>query len=735
MVLINFYFQSQQLEKLQSLHADTIKKLQEAEITNKKLLEDKNAVEVDNKDLNRKLGAQEEKVAQLTEQKLKLQQDIESLKNSSHNTDDALKKLNEELIASQSSFESFQSKAKSTEFELQRRIDELENQRDLANQNCEKLKSEIQTIQANKIECENSLNTELASIKQSTEEDRKTLEREIVNLKSTFENEKAQLKRESQELLEASDKLKNELEAKIKSLKENLEDLQNELKLSKESMVQSESRMGVAIDELKAKESQLVLELNNEKETTDKLKSKIEELEAAKTILRDEYEEKLFIEKGKTSNLEGQLKAQIDNLIAASAGNEEKIKFLDELQQKCYKYEQQINLLNQQVQNEISLKEKLENGMKDLQNKLKSIEEEQVDLVNRKEEYKIKTIELQEEIKSLQQRRASLDEKITIERKESEIFKSESDAKISEMQKKLNELNQAIAAKDFEKEEVLKRLQLREDEIGDLHTSIKQQEEKLRKEIESTQGLVKIKENELQKMAFECSSKDNLVADLQNNLENLKTCLKNATTEKDSTTDVMDTLKDTLAQRESTLNELRMKLQQMESGMIDKERQLENAFALKEKLESETRMKIEDLMEQISILEDVKHRENQDWSNKLSVLESQLSIYQNEAEASSSNMKLNQKQSEELLLKIKDLEISETELRIANQTLKRQIEELQSIGHVPKVEGEAENQDLVEHIEFLNSIIADMHKKNLKLTKQVQVLETGPSSSFRNSSG
>lgn len=677
--------------------------------------------------MNRKLGALEEKVTQLSEQKGRLQQEIETMKNSSLDTDGALKKTHDELSSSQSAFEIFQNQAKLSDFELRRRIDELENNRDLISQNCEKLKSEMDALQKQKIENENELNHELSTIKTSTDTERKNLETEIINLRCAFESEKAQLKRSKLEVEEAFDRSKNEFEANVKSLKENMEDMQKDLELSRASMKQSESRMGVSISELKTKESQLSIALGKERFATDNLKLQLEELEASKVIQRDEYEEKLFLERSKVANLEGQLTTQMENLKLASSGNEEKIKFLDDLQQKCYEYEKNINILNQQVQNEILMKVKHESSIKDLQKNLKEIEEEQVDLVNRKEEYKNKVARLQEEVTSLQQRRSSLDEKLCEEKKKTDLYQTESDVKIFDMQKKLNELHQTLSAKDFEKDEILKRLKLREDDISELHTSIKKQERALQEEIDNAREKVNAKDDELLKITHESNTKDILVADLKNNLENLKTCLHKVSLDKESSTDLMQKLNETITQRESDLNDIKIKMQQMETSMIDKEHQLKNIYSIKEKIECESKTRIDDLIEQINILEEVKHKENEEWSKRLTLVESQLSIYQNEAESSSASFKLNQKQSEEFLLKIKDLEISETELKISNQALRRQIEEVQSLSSIPKEEGSAGGSDLVEHIEFLNSIIADMHKKNLKLSKQVQILETAPS--------
>ncbi|XP_070496865.1 restin homolog isoform X3 [Chironomus tepperi] len=720
-----------QLEKLQITYNDIQKKLQEAELTVKKTQEDKNTAEIDNKDLNRKLGAQEEKVAQLNEQKLKLEQELEKLKSSSLDANSELKNMSDELKEKHKAFEAYRTEADKKNFELQKTIDQLENQRELANQSNIKLKNELAELNQQKIENENQLNLELQSIKATNDGETSNLQKEITQLRGIFENEKAQLRREKQEAVEASEKLKNELEAKIKGLKETLDESQKNLEESKLSIKQSESRLSFAIDELKGKEAELAEELAKERQSSDELKAKFEELEASKKILRDEYESKLHLEKSRITNLEGELQAQKELFNAASTGNAEKIKFLDEIQQKNIQYEQKVSQLSNQIQNEMSSKKKLEESIEELKQKLQEVQEEQVDLVTRKEEYKNKAAMLEEQISDLRQRRASLDEKLKIEKKESEILKTESDTKIFDMQEKLNELNQSIAKKDYEKEEVVKRLQQREDDIKILNEQIKEEKNKLLDEIDSIQRQVKSKEDEITKMANECASKDELLADLRNNMENLKSCLNTVNVEKTSSTNIIEELNNTISARDYTVSELNMKIQQIEASLADKDDQLKNVYSLKTRIETESKMKIDDLMEQINILEDVKHQEVGEMAAKLSMIESQMSIYRTESVMSKDNEKINQ----ELLLRIKDLEMSETEMQIENQKLKRQLDEIQSNASVPvpKVEGAAGDQDLIEHIEFLNSIIADMHKKNLKLSKQIETFGTGSSKSAHSS--
>jgi chromosome segregation ATPase len=201
--------------------------------------------------------------------------------------------------------------------------------------------------------------------------------------------------------------------------------------------------------------------------------------------------------------------------------------------------------------------------------------------------------------------------------------------------------------------------------------------------------------------------------------------------EKTSSSTIIRDLNNAISSRDAQMRELKLKIHQIEVNLNDKEDQLKNVCSLKDRIETESKMQIADLVEQINILEEVKHKEVGDMSEKLSTIESQLSIFQSESQMSRDSEKIQR----DLLSRIKDLEMSETELQITNQNLKRQIEEFQSnnTASVPKIEGNPGEQDLVEHIEFLNSIIADMHKKNLKLTKQIQSLEVGTSKSAHTS--
>lgn len=118
-------------------------------------------------------------------------------------------------------------------------------------------------------------------------------------------------------------------------------------------------------------------------------------------------------------------------------------------------------------------------------------------------------------------------------------------------------------------------------------------------------------------------------------------------------------------------------------------------------------------------------------------METQIETINLEAKATSSNLQILHKREQELSCKNTDHELRETELMIANKKLAKEVETLktqltlsettaktQQIAS--KIEMFDDDSDSVAQIAFLNSIIADMHKKNETLGQRIQALEMNP---------
>lgn len=699
----------------------------ESEITSKKLQDDKQALEVDKNDLNRKLGANEEKIAQLTEQKSKMQQDIESAKSSTLDVNSELSKLNNELREKQNAFESFQNEAETIKLNLERRVDELERQNQLMEQQSIKLKNEMDALQNQKIESENQLNQELQNIKVTSDGEKSELDRELRKLQSSFESDKMQLNREKNELQESLEKSRDELEAKVRDFEMTISNLKVEIDEAKKLSRQNKSSMGSVVDELKRKESEVMHELEGQRHQTDELKIQLDQLQLSKESLKNEYEEKLQIRQNKILKLEGDLNQLQEQQKMSAVGTEEKIKILDDIQTKSYEQAQKITDLTHQLENEVSMKKKLEAAIEESQQKFREMEDEQVDLVMREEQLKIEGESLQRKIQQMNELHAALDDKLKLEKKDSEHFKIVADERIQMMEKKINDINQIVISKDQEKNVIVEKLHLREEEVVQLQAAIKKIELKLKEEAEETQKLLKGKDEELLKIVHECTEKDNRIGDLKTNLENIQSCLNSRNDEKDSSTELVQQLNEAISVRDVTIDELKNKVYLVEKSNKEIEDQLKNIVRAKNQTASECELRISELKEQVLLLEEVKEKEVSELASKVKTIQSQQKAYETTAESSKSNLKLSQNRESDLLLKIKDLELKEAELLLLNQSMNRKVDELETLKGVPRT-GDVYDQEMQSHIDFLNSIIADMHKKNLALTHQVEVLGLAPSS-------
>jgi len=327
--------------------------------------------------------------------------------------------------------------------------------------------------------------------------------------------------------------------------------------------------------------------------------------------------------------------------------------------------------------------------------------------------------------------RTALEERIETEQKKSEEIEEQSNKKRSEMEAKVNELIQLINSKEEEKEAIARQVQSKDDEIQSLKSSVSSIEVKQKEETESVHKLLQLRDEELRKITQECTTKENLISELKNNLENLQSCLNTTSLDNESSVKLVRELNESISTRDFSIRDLKMQLFEIEKQNAEKDNQLKNVSSMKLKLETESQMRIDDLMEQLNLLEEVKHQEVSEMSLQVKTLESKVSVYGSEAKDSSSSQRELMKREEELLSRIKDLEMSETELMINNQTLKRQMDELKQSG--PSTEPSTvtlSGNDSEDQIAFLNSIIADMHKKNKKLTKKVQTLESAPPIDF-----
>lgn len=718
-----------QLEKSLKSLDETQKTLVAAEERANKLQEDSSKMLLEKSDLSRQFEQIEEKSTKLLEQKEKLQQELDTIRSSSVDSNSEVSRLSIELKSTGNTLDALRESSDQTKLELQRRVDITVLQNDNLKEQLNVLRTEMTNLSKQKIDSENELNLELGNIKTLSEEEKKSLQLDIQRMQKRFEEEKSTMRKEIKSNEETIEQVKGELSIDISNLEVVIENKIKDHEEKNALFKNKEDSLKNVISELKNMQQQLKLDLNSEHQNTTDLKQSLNSLSLSKIEQESQFEKNIMMKENQITKLEEQLNALTQEQKMGKDDTEEKIRNVDELSHRVYDYEQEIAKLKTILNNDQTKQKELEAASTEWIKKYQDLEEEQVDLVSRKEEYKEQCAMLTQQIQQLKTARTNFDGQLVLERKESDEIKTAADMKFKEMMEQLMLLQSSHYLKEQESEVLIRKFELRDSEILQLKNVVSEMEILKNSIEESNRMMVKEKEDKLNLMMNDSVTKDSLIADLQNNLANLQMCLNTVNLDQSSSSQELLELQKTISMRDMTVEEMKKRIIELDVQFQEREYRLNNVESSRMKLESESQTTINELQEQIALLEEVKYKEVLELTNKLQNVESKILSFSSVAESSSSDLKLIQKQEGELMRKIKDLEISETELMITNQSLKKEVEQLKQMTSIPKPAEGMEDDESRDQIAFLNSIIADMHKKNLKLTKQVANLETLPGDS------
>ena len=715
-----------QLEKISKSHDETQKKLEATEERSIKLREDFSKVMLEKSDLSRQLEQNEDKTTKIIEQKDKLQQELDTIRSSSIDSNSEVLRLNDELKETCTVLETLRESSNRTKLIFQSSVDTAAIQNSNLSEQLKQLRTEMMDLSKQKIESENDLNLELANIKSLSEEEKKNLQLEIKQMQKRFEEEQRNLRNEIKKAEDTFEKVKGELDANIRNLKV---DIENKVKHQEEQNAMfknKEDSLKNVISDLKNTHQQLQIDLNSEHQNTSSLNQTLNSLSLTIHEERSQFEKQILMKENQITMLQEQLNVLAKKQKMGEEDTEEKIKNIDEISQRVNDYEQEITKLKIILKNDETKQSELEATSIEWIQKYKQLEEEQVDLVNHKLEFENQCTFLSQQIQQMETGRTNFDAKLLLERNEAFEYKTSTEKIIKDLMENLLQFQNSCISKDQQIEELIKKFQLRDDEISQQKLVFNELETLKTSVDENNKIMVKERDEKLSVMKADSTIKDNLIADLQNNLENLQTCLNTVNLDKVTSSQELFELQNTVSMRDVSIEEMKKRIADLDSKFHERENRLMNVESSRSKLESDSKIAINELQEQINLLEEVKHKEVSELSAKLESVESKMLSFGSEAESSSSNLKLVQKHEVELMRQIKDLEISETELMITNSSLKKELEQMKLSTNIPKpVEG-MDDDESRDQIAFLNSIIADMHKKNLKLTKQVASLETMP---------
>ncbi|KAL2718981.1 restin isoform X8 [Vespula squamosa] len=658
--------------------------------------------------LNQQLTRAEEKLVNVSSQKEKLELDIANLISSSANSSEQLTKYNDELrekerdidklqekvYQTESLFTSAQGKLESTEEELNKNISLLQQLRlETEDVKSELIKEKKQCVElSEKIKEHESKEKDLLGLIETANDTELTLkekckmisdlteqlnkiEEEKVILRKRYETAEESFKKESSSLLKQLDDVKTQL---ITS--------QEEMKVLQKAKVKLEADQSAnrwSIEELTEK-------LTSETEARSKIESLISEkdskIKSLENVLSDLRREKETITLNKETihqdftnaldTMENTITDLNKKLIVATGDIETKSNELAVAQAEAEQRKTQISELakeldsfkNSQIQSNDKLNS-LEDKLKEKDNELRKADENKISLENNVKQLEIELKNVQSDIVTKNNLLTELNEKIR------NIQDSKEDSIIQLQNKLENDIKAKESALDISKKrntELEKEKESLEKLLAKQSTDLNANEITMNNLKEQLKAL---QDRQEQQTKAEENSKKEEVKVMLNEIEELHKEQKNLLITKDSL--------------EKLIKEQDSKIDMLTNTIKSKEKEAEkNTQNLIEKLNIVT-TEAAQLKEVQSRLE----KENKQITSKLSEATNQLKL-------SRENIKNNFDAAGGDMNQQMDKDIDVIRLKEENETVKSQID-------------------------FLNSVIVDMQRKNETLLCKIEVLEMG----------
>ncbi|XP_058815206.1 restin homolog isoform X4 [Topomyia yanbarensis] len=768
------------LDKTTQLLTDCSSKLEINEKKLSDLQESSGKLEIEHADLKRKMDALEEKTTQLQQQKSDLEKEIDSLRSSTLDSNSDLSRVTDELKSKQKALEQLQDAFNSTKIDMERRLDEASQANGVLNEQMERLRNEMQQISSQKIDRENELNVELAKIKETAEIEKENLVREIAGLKASFEEERNRL------LLQADAKLE-EFETVITELRNNGAELERSLNQLKDELEQTKQKAAIdqsdAVERFKQHadvEESMKKQLEESKKEESALRSALEELRQSMEKGSHDLSAKLDEKNSKISELEkdlGSMQEEFNKKV------EECTEFSGKLEQNAATHSDILKQLEgclmriQELTNDKdqaeSLSKDLSAELKTLKEKYQEMEEEQVDLVHREEILKEDVQQIKESLEASEnqcknyilQLEAKNQESIRIGEEldavrshhQQEILKSaeviaRNEQTIADLSSKIAELSPLIEATENLREELSSKDQLMKQQTETAQQCALEREN-LSKSVSEKESTLLQKEAELQQLREELTKVEAESQLLTSKLQTTEKCLNERSEQGNKTAVEVSNLKEDLDKAKSTVKEQNEKLKEqsrtiheLETKLVAHSAQFEELLNKKQSSETESSHMLHELNQKLLEMENVKQLEIVELQNKLTETISKFEAQVAESMKNVGTMRSVEKRQQELECEKQNLEMRETEMQMAQRKLQKEVDTLRSQLMTKDSEIRKLSQDLAAaattapvatfvagndvdeddagaQINFLNTIIADMQRKNDKLTLRIQALE------------
>nr|XP_034182737.1 restin homolog isoform X2 [Osmia lignaria] len=669
--------------------------------------------------LNQQVAGTENKLSQVTAQKEKLEADIANMISTSTDSSAQLVKYNEDLRLKEKELDALKDRAFNSDSmlkSLEAKLDNTEVQLKKANAVIEEQRSALEDNKT-QLEKEKTLNTTLS--------DKITaFETEIVELnKQIQENEhiKQNLKEKSEEALNLMNELTNRKD-EVLNLQKQCDTLQNS---HKEEILSLQKEM-----------SNLKSELTASKEETkamQKLKSKLEADQSANRWSIEELTEKLTAE---TEN-----RSKLESLIT------EKDSYLQQLQNKYLKLQETNETL---INSKETTNKNLTTSLDTMSNEIKELKDK---LVNATETIKSKEDALVQTKKEAEQTEAQV---LKLNDIISKMQKDQSD-NANETKK----IQDALVEKEKEISSILETKISLENKVQNLESRLQDNATTLESQLKSVQQDLTMKDKSLQEMdrlikELE-SSKDESITKLRSNYEcdmkSKQTELENAIKKISELQQKQQSVQTLVEKQNIDLNNKEVMIEKLTAQI----KVLENAQTDKLKADEQTRNE-EIKLTQSKLNEVIKENRNlmdtkesfekilKEQKEKIEILTNTMKNKEKESEKNMQNLmeKLNRVSSEFAHLKEAQNNLEKenklitakwteatNQLKLTRENIKNNYDaaggDMKHIGDkdIDSLKLKENYETAKGQIDFLNSVIVDMQRKNETLLCKIEVLEMG----------
>ncbi|XP_043504569.1 CAP-Gly domain-containing linker protein 1 isoform X1 [Polistes fuscatus] len=657
--------------------------------------------------LNQQLARAEEKFVNVSSQKDKLELDIANLISSSANSSEQLTKYNDELREKERDIDKLQDKLYQMEKDLTSTQGKLENTEKELNKN-------VSLLQESRLETENV---------------------------------KSQLIKEKELCLELSEKIKKH------ESKEN--DLLNEIEIAKST-------------ELSLKEKcNLISDLN------DKLK-KIEE---DKVILRKEYE--IAEESFKKESLD--LQKQLDDAKTQLIASKEEIQALQKAKVKLEANQSasrwSIEELTDKLNSETKARTKLDSIIAEKDSKIKSLDDALSDLRREKEMINLNREMINQEtvntLSSMENTIADLNEKLVVATGNIETKSNELAIAQAEAEQRKTQISELTVESDSLKNSLIQI----NDKLHSLEDKLKEKDNELRKTEEDKTRLennLKQVEIELKNVQSDIVTKNNILAELndkikdvqdtkedfiiklQNKLESdikaKESALEISEKQRNELVQVKESLEQLLATKSADLNANEITMNNLKEQLKVLQDKQEHTVAKEDSKKEEVKAMMNEIEEMrkentnLLITKDTLEKLIMEQGSQIDILTNTIKSKEKEAEKNTQNLieKLNivtteaaqlkevhsrlEKENKQIASKLSE---ATNQLKLSRESIKNNFDAAggdvnqQMDKDIEAIRLKEENEIVKGQIDFLNSVIVDMQRKNETLLCKIEVLEMG----------